>query len=84
MPGSDDVHTVDLKIRVNIQVRKGREEGCTNLETRDFVTASEVFGVGGTALGRSTNSVLVVFANEDSGEIPKFGLSSFIRRGSLY
>ena len=42
-------------------------------EARDFVTASVVVSVGGTAGSRGTHNILV-FANEDGGKIPQLGL----------
>jgi len=50
-------------------------------EARDFVTASVVVGVGGTAGGGGTHTVLVVLADEDGGKIPQLCLE-FMSNGA--
>lgn len=51
-------------------LRVERDNEGTDLQTRDFVSTSEVLGVGGTARSGSTHAVLVVLANEDCREVP--------------
>ena len=45
----------------------------SNLDTRDGITSSVVSGVGGRSLSRGTHAILVIFANEDTGQVPKLG-----------
>jgi len=74
--GSDYVHSVDLRIDTRqpfVRVQKGQKDE-TNPEVRHSVAASVIIGVGGAAGGRSTHTVRVVLADEDSGEIPQLGL----------
>lgn len=51
-------------------LRVERDNEDTDLQTRDFISTSEVLGVGGTASSGSTHAVLVVLANEDRREVP--------------
>lgn len=48
--------------------------GNTNLETGDLVTSGKVRGVRRATLRRGTHTVLVVLADEDSGEVPELSL----------
>lgn len=71
----NDVHSIALH-GPNISEHpscRGMETGAY-LNTGDFVTASVVLGVGRATLRRGTHTVLVVLANEDNREIPKFCL----------
>ena len=76
---SENIHTVRL-LRYQMSDReivyKLRSQ---HLNTRDLVTTSEVLGVGRTALCRSTHSVLVVLADEDTRQVPEFGLHDGFR-----
>jgi len=52
----------------------GRDENSPNLKAGDFVTPSEVLGVGRRSLGRGTHTILVVFTDKDGREIPELSL----------
>lgn len=74
LTSGDDIHAIDLKYikPLGHEGAKGR----LYLDAWNFVSTSEVLGVGGTALGRCTHSVFIVLANKDGGEIPKFCLKN--------
>lgn len=68
--GRDDVHSVHLCSRDQNDILKGNSVVNAYLESRDQVTALEVFSVGGTTLGRCSHPVFVVFADKYYWEVP--------------
>lgn len=46
------------------------------LEAGDFVSSSEVFGIGGGTSGRGTHSVLVILTYEYNRKVPELSLQS--------
>jgi hypothetical protein len=69
---SNYVHAVDLSKHETIaRLSLGQ---VADLKSRDFITTSEILGIGGTALCRSSHSVFIVLAYKDTRKVPELGL----------